>query len=73
MPSMLRLLPQRLRQPRLNMHLLFAFRWLRQVLESAAAADTFSLLDVNIHMTKAVSRSASFLSLQEVGRLRSCS
>ncbi len=35
-------------------------------MEMATQADTFGLLDVNIHMTKAASHSQSYLSLKEV-------
>jgi hypothetical protein len=41
-------------------------RWLRQTLQAAAAADASHLLDINVHLTKAVSRSQSYASLSKV-------
>ena len=43
-------------------------RWLRQTLQTAAKADTSHLLDINVHLTKALSRSDSYASLSKVRR-----
>jgi hypothetical protein len=45
-------------------------RWLRQTLQAAATADASHLLDINVHLTKAVSRSQSYASLSKVRRRR---
>jgi hypothetical protein len=43
-------------------------RWLRQTLQTAAAADASHLLDINVHQTKAMTRSHSLASLSKVRR-----
>jgi Ferric reductase NAD binding domain len=43
-------------------------RWLRQTLQAATTADASHLLDINVHLTKALSRSQSYASLSKVRR-----
>ena len=49
-----------------SVRLLLRCRWLRQTLQTAAAADASHLLDINVHQTKAMSRSHSLASLSKV-------
>jgi hypothetical protein len=51
-----------------SQHACCSCRWLRQTLQAAATADASHLLDINVHQTKAMSRSHSLASLSKVRR-----
>lgn len=53
----------------LNHCALMQIRWLRQTLQTAAKADALHLLDINVHLTRAMSRSQSYISLQKAGSI----